>query len=322
MRTERFERILQYLSSASDAQLEELAGAVASQRTARASYRALDMARGGVCCRHCGSLAVVRYGRAHGLQRYRCKDCHRTSSAVTGTPLAGLRLKHKFATNSACMARRMTVRDTAAECGVAVSTAFRWRHRFLKAVVPQQPKGVEGLLEADETYFLHSLKGPRKRPRKPRRRGGRAKKRGLSKEQVPVLVAIARGQGYTADHVFETGMKGQDLAEALRGVVKPDTVVCSDGNSAYFALQRELGVTLKRFSAAKHGCPINPAFHVQTVNSYHSRMKGWLNGKFRGVATKYLGNYVAWQRLLAWFKDGPTPADFIASALERQLINT
>ena len=65
-------------------------------------------------------------------------------------------------------------------------------------------------------------------------------------------------------------MKGKELVEVLRSVVRPDTVVCSDGNSAYYSLQRELGVTLKMFSASKHGCPINPSFHVQTVNSYHS----------------------------------------------------
>ena len=39
-------------------------------------------------------------------------------------------------------------------------------------------------------------------------------------------------------------------------------------------------------------------------------------------ATKYLPNYLAWQRLLTWFKDGILPAQFIASALGRQLINT
>lgn len=322
MRTEHFNRIMSRLDALSPAQLDELAKAVDDRRASVASYQAIDTARGEACCRHCGSLAVVRYGRAHGLQRYRCKDCHRTSSAITGTPLSGLRMKQRFSVNTACMGQRMTVRQTAAECGVAVSTAFRWRHRFLTAIVAQQPTAVEGLLEADETYFLLSMKGQRGLPRPARSRGGKAKKRGLSKEQVPVLVAIARGQGYTADRVMEPGMKGKELVEVLRSVVRPDTVVCSDGNSAYYSLQRELGVTLKMFSASKHGCPINPSFHVQTVNSYHSRRKEWFNGRCRGVATKYLPNYVAWQRLLEWFRKGVTPNEFIASALGRQLINT
>jgi len=52
-----------------------------------------------------------------------------------------------------------------------------------------------------------------------RSRGGKAKKCGVSREQVPVFVAIARGQGNTAGQMFEPGMKSNDLAEALRGVV-------------------------------------------------------------------------------------------------------
>ena len=44
-------------------------------------------------------------------------------------------------------------------------------------------------MEADETYVLESRKGARGLGRKARQRGGKAKKRGLSREQVPVLMA-------------------------------------------------------------------------------------------------------------------------------------
>jgi hypothetical protein len=33
-------------------------------------------------------------------------------------------------------------------------------------------------------------------------------------------------------------------------------------------------------------------------------------------------NYLAWQRLRMWFKDGISPLEFIASALGRQFTNT
>ncbi|QKV58171.1 MAG: helix-turn-helix domain-containing protein [Dechloromonas sp.] len=95
-------------------------------------------------------------------------------------------MKQRFSVNTACMGQRMTVRQTAAECGVAVSTAFRWRHRFLRAIVAQQPTAVEGLLEADETYFLLSMKGQRGLPRPARSRGGKAK-RGLRRSKFPCL---------------------------------------------------------------------------------------------------------------------------------------
>ncbi|SHH24306.1 hypothetical protein SAMN02746098_00530 [Desulfosporosinus lacus DSM 15449] len=50
-----------------------------------------------------------------------------------------------------------------------------------------------GILEADETYFLYSEKGKSGiTHRKPRKRGGAAKFRGISREQVCVLVARDR----------------------------------------------------------------------------------------------------------------------------------
>lgn len=39
------------------------------------------------------------------------------------------------------------------------------------------------------------------------------------------------------------------------------------------------------------------AWHIQNINAYHSRLKGWL-ARFRGVATSYLGNYLGWFRAL------------------------
>ena len=41
------------------------------------------------------------------------------------------------------------------------------------------------------------------------------------------------------------------------------------------------------------------AIHVQNVNGYHQRFKAWLLG-FRGVASRYLPNYLGWR----WALDG------------------
>ena len=41
------------------------------------------------------------------------------------------------------------------------------------------------------------------------------------------------------------------------------------------------------------------AIHVQNVNAYHARLKAWLLG-FRGVASRYLSNYLGWR----WALDG------------------
>lgn len=182
------------------------------------------------CCLHCGSESITRNGSNRGLQRYRCKDCGRSFNATTETPLSRLRKKELFLAQAECLAQGLSVRATAAKLGVSVSTAFRWRHRFLQEVVSQQPRQLSGLLEADETYFLESQKGSRHLTRPARRRGGKASKRGLSKEQVPVLVGRLRGQPHIADKVLPV-MNGVELVKALKQVVSKDTLLCTDGNS-------------------------------------------------------------------------------------------
>jgi hypothetical protein len=86
-----------------------------------------------------------------------------------------------------------TVRQAAHRCAVHKDTAFRWRHRFLVRPAKAQPtRRRQGIVEADETYFLESHKGERELSRASRRRGGVAGQRGLSPEQIPVLIARDR----------------------------------------------------------------------------------------------------------------------------------
>ena len=66
----------------------------------------------------------------------------------------------------------------------------------------------------------------------------------------------------------------------------------------------------------------NKTFHVQTANNYHEQLKTWIQRGLRGVATKYLPNYLAWHRLMTWNKAGLTSFDVLRSALGQQVINT
>jgi hypothetical protein len=44
-------------------------------------------------------------------------------------------------------------------------------------------------------------------------------------------------------------------------------------------------------------------YHIQHINSLHSRMKIFFNYNMRGVSTKYLQKYLNWQRIKGLFKD-------------------
>ena len=45
------------------------------------------------------------------------------------------------------------------------------------------------------------------------------------------------------------------------------------------------------------------SFNIQTVNSYHSELKRMINGNFKGVATKYLNNYIVYNNFVNFAKN-------------------
>ncbi len=85
-------------------------------------------------CPHCASEGAIIRGQASGLSRFFCKACGKTFNALTGTPLARLRHKSRWAEFAASLRDGETVKESAERCMVASTTAFRWRHRFLRAV--------------------------------------------------------------------------------------------------------------------------------------------------------------------------------------------
>ena len=181
-------------------------------------------------CPHCAQARVVRNGQADGLQRYKCRGCGKTFNALTATPLARLRQRHKWLAQARVLDEGLSVHQAAERLQVAPSTAFRWRHRFLSLAQQAKSALLSGIAEADETFILRSSKGQRVSGRKPRRRGGHASTRGTSDDHVPVLVARDRSGGST-DFILGRASKREILA-SLATVLAPDAVLCTDGSSA------------------------------------------------------------------------------------------
>ena len=242
-------------------------------------------------CPHCAGTRIVRNGSASGLQRYKCRACQRSFNALTNTPLARLRLKSKWLQQEDVLAQGLIVRIAAVELGVARSTAFRWRHRFLQLAQPVKAPALAGVVEADETFFLRSSKGQRP-GRMPRKRGGRASRKDRGEDLIPVLVARDRS-GATADFLLEAVSK-VCIGAALKPHVKTDAILCTDGSASMAATARELGLHHEAVNLSA-GERVRGPWHIQNANSYHGRLKGWMH-RFRGVATSYLESYLGWLR--------------------------
>ena len=191
------------------------------------------------------------------------------------------------------MLESSSVRGAAALAGIHKNTSFRWRHRFLAWTKADRHWPLGGVTEADETYLLESQKGSRRLDRAPRRRGGIASRRGISREHMCILVARDRS-GRTFD--FVTGrapLTRSHLRRCLAPVIERDILLVTDGHPAYPGFAREAGIAHKAVNLAA-GVRVDGALHVQNVNAYHSRFKQWLR-RFHGVASRYLANYLGWR---------------------------
>jgi hypothetical protein len=212
----------------------------------------------------------------------------------------------------------LPLRRTADECDVSLSTAFRWRHRFLKAASLDKPDKLYGIAEADETYFLESFKGSHSLPRPSRRRGGKARKRGLSGEQVPVLIARDR-HGHTLDAILPDQSK-DSVKQILKGALAADNILCIDGGGALRGFVKDFNIPYRIISPKRKVHKMNPIFHIQNVNGYHSRLKSWMT-RFNGVATKYLGSYLGWRRVYEHQGAAITQVAWLQTAIGRNIIN-
>jgi transposase-like protein len=261
-------------------------------------------------CPHCDGNHLAKAGHKDGKQRFLCKACKRTFNVRTGTPMARLRMESKHIENAECMIEGLSVRKVARKLKVNSKTAFRWRHRFLLSLKDAQPANLSGVVEADETFFLESFKGQRKNlPRPAKTRGTKAKKRGLSQEQIPVLVARDRSTGATLTAKLQDRSSKQ-IGECLVPVLSKDVVLCSDGASAYRTIGKKHGIDVK--SVPAKGVAGN--YHINNVNAYDSRLKGWMF-RFQGVATKYLDNYLGWHRMLDKAGSSPSGKLLVAGSL-------
>jgi hypothetical protein len=160
--------------------------------------------------------------------------------------------------------------------GVPLATPVSGRARSDK------PKTLTGIVEADETFILESFKGRRSDlPRRPRKRGGKAKHPGLFFESIPILVARDR-KGATFDAVLPN-VDRASIAQALDGVVTPANQFVCDGGKAIVAFARKAMIPVHVVPAPGKPSPEAPDLHINNVNAYHGRLKEWMR-RFHGVA--------------------------------------
>ncbi len=135
--------------------------------------------------------------------------------------------------------------------------SFTWALRTRK---------LTGIVEADETCVPESRKGARNLERNARRRGGKASKRGLSDEQVPVLV-VADRSGATVSAVLPA-VNADALREVIAPVVDEDIVLVIDGHRACPRCAAAIGAHHEALNCHEvNGCEVPFTFRRSTTDT-------------------------------------------------------
>ena len=255
-----------------------------------------------ISCPHCSSTDIQANGKNKGIQRYRCKACKKNFSETTGTPLAWLKKKDRWSLYLHCMLKGYSIRKCSEEVGIALQTSFDWRHKILSAFKTVSPDRFTSILESDEIFFLESEKGNKNLNRTARKRGGKAKTAGISKEQIAVVVNRDR-KGHADMKIAARGrISKKNLDDIFEDKIENGTILCTDSHRSYSAFARSKGLKHEKILANKGQYVKDQVFHVQHVNNMAQRLRSWMN-RFNGVSTKYLQNYLNWFLVLEKLKD-------------------
>lgn len=247
------------------------------------------------CCSIKGNFK--KNGTYRGRQRYLCKSCDHTFNDLTNTPIHRTKYPEKWASYLRAMEQGHSLRKCAKLVGISLQTSFEWRHKILHALSQIKSQTLEGIVEADETYVLYSEKGKRKLPRNARKRGGVAKKRGISDEQVCVLVARDRMKHTVAEVATFGRLSSATLDGLLTSRLQAGVILCTDEEQTFKKYCRDQKLQHEKVNPGRKRYVTKEIYHIQNVNAYHERFKTFLH-RFRGVATKYLNHYVAYHHFM------------------------
>lgn len=253
------------------------------------------------CCPHCQGINVVKNGHKGNIQRFKCKDCGKTFTFSNNTILFSTKKDlETWKKYCECFLDKKSLRRCAEICDISLETAFRWRHKILDALQNMQSNiTLKGVIESDETFFALSFKGTKKEnfsiPRETHNRGHSVSTRGLSKEMVCVP-CIVNHEGMFEGRISNLGKpKVQDLEKVINNRIEQGSIFVTDSLRGYQKVAVSNDLVHVRIPRGRYK---SGSFNINTVNSYHSELKRMVNGNFKGVATKYLNNYIVYNNFV------------------------
>ena len=268
-------------------------------------------------CPDCASEHVKKNGHYGDKQKYVCKPCNRGFGILSGTSVHGIRKKELWTQFISLTLESKSIRFIAKKLKINKQTCLFWRHKLLSSINDAFTKELHGIVEMDDMLVRFNQKGrinnfieeSRRTETVTNRYGDRVSqkvkvgklKRGISRDQVSVLVSIDRysaiGTGMLKRGKMDIKSLNRVFEKGLLERLNTDNTVVTDEAKAYVSVLANNGFDHEHINAGIKQWT-KGIYHLNTLNNADRRFKNWIKYNFSSVSTKYLHNYLGYFKML------------------------
>jgi hypothetical protein len=199
----------------------------------------------------------------------------------------GVHEKGKMLEYIKCMSAGMSLRECARIAHISLTTSFFWRHRILCALQSFEDNvNFFGIVELEELLMNYSEKGKKRRDKKEIKKLNKKKP-----TKVAVLAATDRSGNILFKKLEENRVQAGHISDFLKSRISENSVICGSNKKAFKSVNAE---HIKHKEITNKNKMKQGIYSVSTVHNKITDFVGWIYYKFRGVATKYLTNYIMW----------------------------
>ncbi|WP_291650999.1 IS1595 family transposase [Clostridium sp.] len=244
-------------------------------------------------CPYCQNSNFIKNGKFKNIQRYKCKNrnCSKTFSAKTNSPFSyskkniTLWMRYLSLMNSG-----MSIRSCAHILGINIATSFYWRHKILVAEASNNNfKILKDYVEATKIMIKENFKGDRKA-------------KNMSKEKIFIICAMDNNKYILSKAICRYSISLASISKNFYPNLDKSAFLATSGDRCLIAFAKKHNSTLPKTKVDKlneikfGNLNTKNTFSYTDLPHIHSfsfNIYRWLK-RFKGVATKYLENYLSW----------------------------
>lgn len=234
------------------------------------------------CCPHCGSVHFIKHGFYSGIQRYRCKDCHKTFSKTTESLWYYSKKSSNLWVNFiGLFLQKKTLRQCADELNISLGTSFYWRHKVMNLLKVTHMSGINPLNLKGDVFISAAV---------------------FQETEYNSVINFNMDYYFQEKRIILVAAKGEDDSMVVVPIGRRFLLYKDFAEKIYNRIDRKSYIVAYRNKhllgwAKKHNRRYRNKFRSNSdewrITKFYNNAKEWFSS-FKGIRTKYLESYISY----------------------------